>query len=448
MKKKFITRFAPSPTGLLHVGNTRTALINYLLALKEDGKFILRIDDTDEERSSDEFIDQIKQDLEWLEINFQEIFRQSERLTRYNENFDKLKEKGLIYPCFENPEELERKRKRLIERRKPPVYDRAALNLSQNEIAKLIDEGKKPYWRFMLSSKRVIFNDMVRGEVRVETSAQSDPVIKREDGGYLYNLPSVIDDIDMGITHVVRGEDHVTNSAIQVEMFKGLDKPVPIFGHHPMLVNENGEPFSKRNAASSVKSLREKHLNPIAINSLNISIGTSIDLKPINSMKEMAENFNIGTLGRAPARYSEKQLLKLNSMIVSSLSFLQLSDDFKELGYDINEDIWECIKNNIETLIEVKEWLKVIKGPIKNENKLDNEFMRIAEKLLPEEPWDETTWDKWVSKIKEMTKKTGKDLFLPLRRAITGKSNGPELKKLIILIGYKEIRNRLKNNLK
>ena len=446
MNKKFITRFAPSPTGLLHVGNTRTALINYLLALKEDGKFILRIDDTDEERSKDEFIDQIKQDLEWLEINFQEIFRQSERLTRYNENFEKLKENGLIYPCFEGPEELERKRKRLIERRKPPVYDRAALNLSQNEIAKLIDKGKKPYWRFKLSSKRVIFNDLVRGEVRVETSAQSDPVIKRDDGGYLYNLPSVVDDIDMGITHVVRGEDHVTNSAIQVEMFEALDKPVPIFGHHPMLVNGNGEPFSKRNAASSIKSLREKYLNPIAINSLNISIGTSIDLKPIYSMKEMAENFDIGTLGRAPARYSEKQLLKLNSMIVSSLSFLQLSDDFKELGYDINEDIWECIKNNIETLTEVKEWLKVIKGPIKNENKLDSEFMRIAEKLLPEEPWDETAWEKWVSKIKERTKKTGKDLFLPLRRAITGKSNGPELNKLIILIGYKEIRNRLKNN--
>jgi glutamyl-tRNA synthetase len=250
----------------------------------------------------------------------------------------------------------------------------------------------------------------------------------------------------MGITHVVRGEDHVTNSAIQVEMFEALDKPVPIFGHHPMLVNGNGEPFSKRNAASSIKSLREKYLNPIAINSLNISIGTSIDLKPIYSMKEMAENFDIGTLGRAPARYSEKQLLKLNSMIVSSLSFLQLSDDFKELGYDINEDIWECIKNNIETLTEVKEWLKVIKGPIKNENKLDSEFMRIAEKLLPEEPWDETAWEKWVSKIKERTKKTGKDLFLPLRRAITGKSNGPELNKLIILIGYKEIRNRLKNN--
>lgn len=446
MNKKFITRFAPSPTGLLHVGNTRTALINYLLALKEDGKFILRIDDTDEERSKDEFIDQIKQDLEWLEINFQEIFRQSERLTRYNENFEKLKENGLIYPCFEDPEELERKRKRLIERRKPPVYDRAALNLSQNEIAKLIDKGTKPYWRFKLSSKRVIFNDLVRGEVRVETSAQSDPVIKRDDGGYLYNLPSVVDDIDMGITHVVRGEDHVTNSAIQVEMFEALDKPVPIFGHHPMLVNGNGEPFSKRNAASSIKSLREKYLNPIAINSLNISIGTSIDLKPIYSMKEMAENFDIGTLGRAPARYSEKQLLKLNSMIVSSLSFLQLSDDFKELGYNINEDIWECIKNNIETLTEVKEWLKVIKGPIKNENKLDSEFMRIAEKLLPEEPWDETAWEKWVSKIKERTKKTGKDLFLPLRRAITGKSNGPELNKLIILIGYKEIRNRLKNN--
>ena len=446
MNKKFITRFAPSPTGLLHVGNTRTALINYLLALKEDGKFILRIDDTDEERSKDEFIDQIKQDLEWLEINFQEIFRQSERLTRYNENFEKLKENGLIYPCFEDPEELERKRKRLIERRKPPVYDRAALNLSQNEIAKLIDKGTKPYWRFKLSSKRVIFNDLVRGEVRVETSAQSDPVIKRDDGGYLYNLPSVVDDIDMGITHVVRGEDHVTNSAIQVEMFEALDKPVPIFGHHPMLVNGNGEPFSKRNAASSIKSLREKYLNPIAINSLNISIGTSIDLKPIYSMKEMAENFDIGTLGRAPARYSEKQLLKLNSMIVSSLSFLQLSDDFKELGYDINEDIWECIKNNIETLTEVKEWLKVIKGPIKNENKLDSEFMRIAEKLLPEEPWDETAWEKWVSKIKERTKKTGKDLFLPLRRAITGKSNGPELNKLIILIGYEEIRNRLKNN--
>ena len=257
MIKKIITRFAPSPTGLLHVGNIRTALFNYLFSLKDAGEFILRIDDTDTERSKIEYADQILRDLDWLGIKLDKIYKQSERIEIYNKHFQELIDNNLIYKCFESPEELDTKRKRLVARRMPPIYDRSSLYLSESEIKKYLDEGRKPYWRFKLSGKRINFEDLIRGNVSVDTSAQSDPVIVREDGGFLYNLPSVIDDIEMGITNIIRGEDHVTNSAIQVEMFRSLGKEAPIFGHHPLLVDENGDPFSKRNSAVSIKGLMQ-----------------------------------------------------------------------------------------------------------------------------------------------------------------------------------------------
>lgn len=445
MIKKIITRFAPSPTGLLHVGNIRTALFNYLFSLKDAGEFILRIDDTDTERSKIEYADQILRDLDWLGIKLDKIYKQSERIEIYNKYFQELIDNNLIYKCFESPEELDTKRKRLVARRMPPIYDRSSLYLSESEIKKYLDEGRKPYWRFKLSGKRINFEDLIRGNVSVDTSAQSDPVIVREDGGFLYNLPSVIDDIEMGITNIIRGEDHVTNSAIQVEMFRSLGKEAPIFGHHPLLVDENGDPFSKRNSAVSIKGLMEDNYEPMAINSLNASIGTSIEINTFKSLNDIADRINLNQVARAPARFSMNQLSKLNSDILSQLDNKIISERLSIKNINFDEKIWNVIKSNIENLSEYEKWDKIIKGSIKTDN-LDSDFMKLAESLLPHEPWDEDTWGKWISSIKEVSDKKGKDLFLPLRMAITGQSYGPELKNIILLMGYDKIKYRLSGN--
>ena len=445
MIKKIITRFAPSPTGLLHVGNIRTALFNYLFSLKGAGEFILRIDDTDTERSKIEYADQILRDLDWLGIKLDKIYKQSERIEIYNKYFQELIDNKLIYKCFESPEELDTKRKRLVARRMPPIYDRSSLYLSESEIKKYLDEGRKPYWRFKLSGKRINFEDLIRGNVSVDTSAQSDPVIVREDGGFLYNLPSVIDDIEMGITNIIRGEDHVTNSAIQVEMFRSLGKEAPIFGHHPLLVDENGDPFSKRNSAVSIKGLMEDNYEPMAINSLNASIGTSIEINTFKSLNDIADRINLNQVARAPARFSMNQLSKLNSDILSQLDNKIVSERLSIKNVNFDEKIWNVIKSNIKNLSEYEKWDKIIKGSIKTDN-LDSDFMKLAESLLPPEPWDEDTWGKWISSIKEISDKKGKDLFLPLRMAITGQSYGPELKNIILLMGYDKIKYRLSGN--
>ena len=445
MIKKIITRFAPSPTGLLHVVHIRTALFNYLFSLKDAGEFILRIDDTDTERSKIEYADQILRDLDWLGIKLDKIYKQSERIEIYNKYFQELIDNKLIYKCFESPEELDTKRKRLVARRMPPIYDRSSLYLSESEIKKYLDEGRKPYWRFKLSGKRINFEDLIRGNVSVDTSAQSDPVIVREDGGFLYNLPSVIDDIEMGITNIIRGEDHVTNSAIQVEMFRSLGKEAPIFGHHPLLVDENGDPFSKRNSAVSIKGLMEDNYEPMAINSLNASIGTSIEINTFKSLNDIADRINLNQVARAPARFSMNQLSKLNSDILSQLDNKIISERLSIKNINFDEKIWNVIKSNIENLSEYEKWDKIIKGSIKTDN-LDSDYMKLAESLLPPEPWDEDTWEKWISRIKEISDKKGKDLFLPLRMAITGQSYGPELKNIILLMGYDKIKYRLSGN--
>ena len=440
----YITRFAPSPSGLLHVGNVRTALLNYLVSKKNNGKFILRIDDTDKERSKDNFIDEINEDLNWLGLKSDEYYKQSERIDLYDEAFELLKGKELIYPCFESSDELDKKRKRLIARRMPPVYDRAALKLTNDEITSLLDSGKKPHWRFKLSNKKITFTDLIRGEVNVDLAAQSDPVLKREDGDYLYNLPSVVDDIDLNITHIIRGEDHITNTGIQIEIFNALGSNIPIFGHNSLLVSESGEPFSKRNSAASVNQLREDGIDPNAINSLNASIGSSVDIKAFNSLNLLSNKFEITSLGRAPARYSNNQLHKLNTQLISNYNFEKVSLLLGHNKGNFNEELWDCIKLNISNISEIVDWIKVIDEPINIDLNIEEEFLKIAQDLLPKEPWNKETWDQWILKIKEKTEKKGKDLFMPIRLALTGKTEGPELNKLILLMGYNKVLERLK----
>lgn len=439
-----ITRFAPSPSGLLHVGNVRTALLNYLVSKKDNGHFILRIDDTDTERSKDNFINNIKQDLNWLGLNYDEYYQQSERIKLYDEAFELLKNKELVYPCFETPDELEKKRKRLIARRMPPVYDRAALKHTKDEIDSFLESGKKPHWRFKLSNKKITFDDLIRGEVNVDLAAQSDPVLKREDGDYLYNLPSVVDDIEMNITHIIRGEDHITNSGIQIEIFNALDSGIPIFGHNSLLVSESGEPFSKRNSAASINQLREDGIDPNAINSLNASIGSSVDIEAYNSLNLLAQKFEITSLGRAPARYSNDQLYKLNSELLSNYDFEKIISLLGDDKGSFNREFWDCIKQNISNISEVLEWIRVIDDPINVNTDIDYEYLNIAQDFLPNEPWNTETWDQWILKIKEKTQRKGKDLFMPIRLALTGKTKGPELNKLILLMGYNKVMERLK----
>ena len=439
-----ITRFAPSPSGLLHVGNLRTALLNYLVSKKDGGNFILRIDDTDTERSKDKFIKNIKEDLNWLGLNYDEYYQQSERIKLYDEAFELLKNKELVYPCFETPDELDKKRKRLIARRMPPVYDRAALKHTKDEIDSFLESGKKPHWRFKLSNKKIIFNDLIRGEVNVDLAAQSDPVLKREDGDYLYNLPSVVDDIEMNITHIIRGEDHITNSGIQIEIFNALDSSIPIFGHNSLLVSESGEPFSKRNSAASINQLREDGIDPNAINSLNASIGSSVDIEAYNSLNILAQKFEITSLGRAPARYSNNQLYKLNSELLSNYDFEKIISLLGDNKGSFNREFWDCIKYNISNISEVFEWIRVIDEPINIDIDIEYEYLNVAQDLLPNEPWNIETWDQWILKIKEKTERKGKDLFMPIRLALTGKTKGPELNKLILLMGYNKVVERLK----
>jgi|TARA_B100000035_G_scaffold4623_1_gene4156 glutamyl-tRNA synthetase len=439
-----ITRFAPSPSGLLHVGNVRTALLNYLVSKKDNGHFILRIDDTDTERSKDKFINNIQQDLNWLGLNYDEYYQQSERIKLYDEAFELLKNKELVYPCFETPDELDKKRKRLIARRMPPVYDRAALKHTKDEIDSFLESGKKPHWRFKLSNKKITFDDLIRGEVNVDLAAQSDPVLKREDGDYLYNLPSVVDDIEMNITHIIRGEDHITNSGIQIEIFNALDSGIPIFGHNSLLVSESGEPFSKRNSAASINQLREDGIDPNAINSLNASIGSSVDIEAYNSLNLLAQKFEITSLGRAPARYSNDQLYKLNSELLSNYDFEKIISLLGDDKGSFNIEFWDCIKQNISNISEVLEWIRVIDDPININTDIDYEYLNIAQDLLPNEPWNTETWDQWILKIKEKTQRKGKDLFMPIRLALTGKTKGPELNKLILLMGYNKVMERLK----
>jgi len=435
-------RFAPSPTGRLHVGNVRTALMNWLFAIPQGGTVLLRIDDTDLARSTKAFEQSIEDDLRWLGLNWGERANQSHRFGAYEAAAAKLKAAGLLYPAYETEDELDRRRKIAQATGKPPVYDRAALKLSAEDRAKLEAEGRKPHWRFKLSGARKDWDDLVRGHVSIDTASLSDPVLIREDGAFLYTLPSVVDDIDFRITHIVRGEDHVTNSGVQIEIFEALGGPVPQFGHFPLLVGADGEALSKRIGSLGVGELAAEGYEPMAVLSHLAKIGTSDPVEARATLEQLAAEFDFKKIGRAPARFDPEELKRVNAQLLHQLDYAAVKDRLAKLEADKGEAFWNAIRANIQLLPEVRQWAHIVDGPIEPFVP-DAAFASAAAEVLPKGAYDATTWSAFTNAVKEKTGAKGKALFMPLRQALTGLDHGPEMAALFPLIGEDRARKRL-----
>jgi glutamyl-tRNA synthetase len=435
-----VLRFAPSPTGRIHIGNARTAILNWLLAKKTGGQFILRYDDTDTARSKTEYAESIAVDLDWLGIKPDRIEWQSKRIDRYDAAAAKLKAAGILYPCYDTPDELERKRKRLAAKHLAPIYDRTALKLADKDRALLEADGRKPHWRFKLDQRQVEWNDLIRGPVRIDTASQSDPVCIREDGTYLYTFCSVIDDIEFGVTHVIRGEDHVANAAVQIEITEKLEGAIPAYGHHSWLVGPDGAGLSKRLGSLSISSMREGGLEAMAVVSHAALLGTSDSIHPCADYKELVEGFDFGKLSRAPARFDEAELNHLNAKLLHMLPWDAVKD---RLGFG-GEAFWLAVRGNLEKLSDAKMWHEVVAGKVSPVvSAEDREFISASAKDLPAEPWDAATWKTWTEALKASTGRKGKQLFMPLRLALTGLDHGPELAALLPLVGRETVLERL-----
>lgn len=437
------TRFAPSPTGTLHVGNMRAALLNWLYTRKMGGEIVLRFDDTDTARSTREYADAIEADLAWGGLTFDTTVRQSDRIATYDAAADKLKADGLLYACYETPAELDRRRKRQLAQGKPPVYDRAGLALTDEDRTRLEAEGRTPHWRFKLSGDKVMWNDLIRGPQSIETASVSDPVLIREDGTYTYMLPSSADDAEMGITHVLRGEDHVTNTAAQIELLQAIGADVPAFAHFPLMVAPGGAKLSKRGGGASVQDVRERGLEPGALTSYLAHLGTSDDVKAA-SLDELVESFEFAKFGRAPAHYDVADLGRLNTDLLHAAEHSDVAARLEGLGLSVGDPLWLAIRGNLEKLSDAALWVQVVEGDITPDIE-DADFTAKAASLLPSEPWDDTTWKTWTDAVKAETGAKGKALFMPLRKALTGLDHGPELKALLPLIGRDKALARLGN---
>ncbi|WP_028035719.1 glutamate--tRNA ligase [Chelativorans sp. J32] len=442
-------RFAPSPTGQIHIGNARTALFNWLFAKKAGGSFVLRFDDTDVERSRREYADQIEVDLGWLGIEPDVTVRQSDRFALYNRAVEKLKEAGRLYPCYETAEELELRRKIRLSRRLPPIYGREALRLSDEQKAAYEAEGRKPHWRFLLPNfesdpfttrrTEIHWDDIIRGSQTVDLASMSDPVLVREDGTFLYTLPSVVDDIDLGITHVIRGDDHVTNTGAQIAIFEALGAKAPGFGHHNLLTTVTGEGLSKRTGALSIASLREAGVEPMAVASLAVLIGTSEAVSAYRDMDELAAHFDPASSSKSSAKFDPAELEALSRSLIQAMPFEQVAPRLEAMGVEglLAQPFWNAVRGNIEKLQDTAGWWRIVtEGPEQAEfSDEDRMFLRDAFDLLPPEPWNHETWRIWTEKVKERTGRKGKALFKPLRLALTGRDSGPELADLLPLLG-------------
>ncbi|MGA8170712.1 MAG: glutamate--tRNA ligase [Methylocystis sp.] len=441
-----IVRFAPSPTGRIHIGNARPALFNYLFASKQHGRFVLRFDDTDLARSTAAFAREIEIDLAWLGIVPDLTVRQSDRAALYEAAAERLRGMGRLYPCYETAEELEKRRKIQQARGQPPVYDRAGLRESKEARARFEAAGRRPHWRFMLEQKSTGWTDLIRGEAHIDCASLSDPVLIREDGSFLYTLPSVVDDIDMGVTHIIRGEDHVTNTAVQLQIFAALasERAPPVFAHHNLLVSGAGEGLSKRTGSLSIASLREEGYEALAVASLATLTGSSEAVRAVRSLQELAAHFDLSHISRNPARFDPDDLATLTHRTLAGFTF----EDVRErlAAHDIvgfkAEPFWLAARGNLTRFDDVLDWWRVVEGEI-SPHREDEEFLRAALDALPPEPWDGTTWSAWTGAIKAATGRKGRALFHPLRLALTGAETGPELAALLPLIGHARSAARL-----
>lgn len=436
-----VTRFAPSPTGTLHVGNIRTAVLNWLFARATGGRFLLRIDDTDTERSEEHYVDAIRADLAWLGLSPDGEERQSARFTLYEKRFAALRASGRVYPAYETQQELELRRKVQLGRGLPPVYDRAALSLTDADRARLEADGVRPHWRFRLEPGAIEWDDLIRGPQHFDPTTMSDPVIRRADGSWLYMLPSVIDDIDMGVSHVVRGEDHVSNTAVQTQMFTALGAAVPTFAHAALLTGSEGK-LSKRLGSLGVEHFREQGIEPQAIVSLLARIGTSDPVEPFADTAPLIAAFDFARFGRAPARFDEGELAQLNARIVHQLDYDAVA---ARLPAGMDRAGWEAIRPNLSTVAEAADWWHVVEGPVDAPapDAEDRDFLAAAHRIAGEIDWTADPWHALTARLKEETGRKGKPLFLPLRRALTARDHGPDMAALLPLIGQARALARL-----
>jgi glutamyl-tRNA synthetase len=439
-----VVRFAPSPTGRIHIGNARTALLNWLFASRRGGTFILRFDDTDLERSKAEYAEEIEADLAWLGIAPDLVRRQSQRMAAYGEAVARLKALGRLYPAYETADELDRRRKRQQALGRPPIYDRAALRLSESERGALEASGRRPHWRFRLEETTVRWDDMARGESHVDCASLSDPVLSREDGTYLYTLPSVVDDIDFGVTHVIRGEDHLTNTAVQIQIFEALAGAAPRFGHHNLLTDAGGEGLSKRTGALSIASLRSKGIESLAVAALAVLVGSAEAVRPVASLDELAGLIDLFHLSHGAARFDEAELEALSARTLHRLPYAAVAGRLAALGLagPDAEALWLAIRGNIARLDEAAIWRRVVEGDVAPIIE-DSAYLKLAAACAPEGAWDQSTWGAWTKRLKEISGRKGRELFHPLRLALTGREAGPELAALLPLIGRAKALARL-----
>lgn len=443
MAVQITARFAPSPTGYLQLGNARTALVNWLFARQQGGTFLLRLDDTDQARSDEAYVAAIREDLTWLGLTWDREFRQSERHERYQEALRQLEASGYIYPCYETEEELEAKRKAQAARRQAPVYDRAALNLSEADKRAYEAEGRRPHWRFKLDGGQVTWDDQVRGRQSVQAGSISDPVLIRADGRPLYTLTSVVDDLDSGVTHVIRGEDHVTNTGAQIQLFQALGGEAPAFAHLPLLLDASGEKLSKRTQGLSLREIRADEVEAMALTSYLAKLGTPEAIQERQSLNALIEEFDLSRMGRGAPKYDGDELMRLNARLLHETDYATVRTRLEALGLDnADRDFWETVRPNLTRLSDARQWYQVCRGtvaPIVEEP----DYLATAAELLPAEPWGETTWQQWTTALKQRTGRKGKALFLPLRKALTGRERGPELAHFLPLIGRDKALRRL-----
>jgi glutamyl-tRNA synthetase len=442
-----VLRFAPSPTGYMHIGNARTALVNWLFARQHHGKFYLRFDDTDVVRSRPEYAQAIEADLKWLGWHFDEKFRQSDRLARYQEVVEFLIQSNHIYPCYETPEELDFKRKRQLAVGRPPVYDRAALKLNPQERQQLEAHGRKPHWRFLLKPEKVTWPDLAHGEITIDPTHLSDPILIREDGSPVYTLSSVVDDMDYGVTHIIRGNDHITNTAVQIQLWQALGKAPQeiLFAHLPMITGKQGEALSKRLGSIGMAHLRDKGIEPLVISSYLARLGTSDEITIAHSFQELIDSFSIEKFAHSSPKFMMTELERLNSKFIRQLSYVEARERLAQRGLShISQAFWEAVQGNLDSVESVGEMWAICYGEIEPLiDASEKNYLAIALEMLPPAPWDESTWRHWTTALQAQTGRKGRELFMPLRKALTAQEHGPEMQKILPFIGLEKARKRL-----